>query len=219
MTGTEVQCTVPGGNVVPGTVIQVLKLAGDDYHVVAIDGASPLMPLSWLILLAGWLYVPSVKGGQMHVKVVSPEGTEVELTEGSKMHYLDQNTFLAVLRDAWRRCAPLDGMNYEQLLEAMFPWKMPCEASSVEVIRPASICFLEMKMSRKGYMKKIVELQKAIETMVWPGQNNRASIAGGSRALFLGAQTNRGLQNGCVSRRTFDTQYLSVMKKVHVLAK
>ena len=44
MTGTEAQCTVPGGNVVSGTVIQVLKLAGEDYHVVAIDGASPLMP-------------------------------------------------------------------------------------------------------------------------------------------------------------------------------
>ena len=68
-------------------------------------------------------------------------------------------------------------------------------------------------------MKKLVELQKAIETMSWPGQNNRASIAGGSRALFLGAQTNRGLQNGCVSRRTFDAQYLPVMKKVHALAK
>ena len=74
MSGTEAQCTVPGGNVVPGTVIQVLSLAGEDYHIVAIEGASPLMPLSWLILLAGWSYVPMVKNGQMKVTVVSPEG-------------------------------------------------------------------------------------------------------------------------------------------------
>ena len=47
-------------------------------------------------------------------------------------------------------------------------------------------------------MKRTVELQKAIEAMTWPGQNNRTSIAGGSRALFLGAQTTRGLQTGCV---------------------
>ena len=100
MSGTDAQCTVPGGNVVPGTVIQVLKLAGEDYHVVAIEGASPLMPLSWLILLAGWSYVPTVKQGQMKVKAVSPEGTEVELTERSKMHYLDQSTVFAVLKDA-----------------------------------------------------------------------------------------------------------------------
>ena len=32
-------------------------------------------------------------------------------------------------------------------------------------------------------MKKIVELQKALKTMAWPGQNNGTSIAGGSRAL------------------------------------
>ena len=79
MTGTEAQCTVPGGSVVPGTVVQVLRLGNEDYHVAAIDGASPLMPLSWLILLAGWSYMPTVREGQMHVKVVSPEGTEVEL--------------------------------------------------------------------------------------------------------------------------------------------
>ena len=193
VSGTEAQCTVPGGNVVPGTVIQVLKLADDDYHVVAIEGASPLMPLSWLILLAGWSYVPTVKKGRMNVKVVSPEGTEIELTERPKMHYLDQSTFFAVVKDAWKHCAPLDGMDYEQLLAALAPKHMRCAASSVGVIRPASFRFLDMKISRKGYMKKIVELQMAIETLNWPGQNNRSSIAGGSRALFLGVQTNRGL--------------------------
>ena len=73
-------------------------------------------------------------------------------------------------------------MDYEQLLAALIPKNMPCAASSVEVSRPPSISFLEMKVSRKGYKKKIVELQKAIETMNWPGQNNRSSIAGGSRA-------------------------------------
>ena len=139
MTGSEAQCTVPGGNVVPGTVIQVLKLVGEDYHVVVIDGASPLMPLSWLIMLAGWSYVPTVKKGQMHVKVVSPKGTEAELTERSKMHYLDQATFFDILRDAWQRCAPLDGMNYEQLLAALIPRNMPCEASSVEISQAESI--------------------------------------------------------------------------------
>ena len=55
--------------------------------------------------------------------------------------------------------------------------------------------------------------------MTWPDQNNRTSIAGGSRALFLGVQTNRGIQNGCVSRRTFDTQSVTVMKNVHALAR
>ena len=71
------------------------------------------MPLSWLILLAGWSYVPTVKKGRMSVKVVSPEGTEIELITRSKIHYLDQSTFFAVLKDAWKRCAPLEGMGYE----------------------------------------------------------------------------------------------------------
>ena len=40
MTGTEAQCAVPGGSVVPSTVVRVLRLGDDDYHIVAIDGAS-----------------------------------------------------------------------------------------------------------------------------------------------------------------------------------
>ena len=61
MTGAEAQCTVPGGNVVSGMVVQVAACDGDEYHAVAIDGASPLLPLSWLLLLAGWKYLPKVE--------------------------------------------------------------------------------------------------------------------------------------------------------------
>ena len=68
-------------------------------------------------------------------------------------------------------------------------------------------------------MRRIVDLQRTIEMMTWPSQNNRPGIAGASRGLFMGAQTNRGCQHGCVSKRTFDAQYLPVLKKVHSLAK
>ena len=64
MTGTEAQCTVPGGNVVSGMVVQVVACDGDEYHAVAIEGASPLLPLSWLLLLAGWKYLPKVDQGK-----------------------------------------------------------------------------------------------------------------------------------------------------------
>ena len=74
-------------------------------------------------------------------------------------------------------------------------------------------------MSRKGYVRRIVDLQKTIETMTWPSQNNRPGIAGGSRGLFLGAQTNRGYEKGCVSKKTFDAQYTQVLRKVHALAR
>ena len=36
-------------------------------------------------------------------------------------------------------------------------------------------------------MKRIIDAQQAIQRIVWPYQNNRTSIAGGSRALFLAA--------------------------------
>ena len=68
-------------------MIQVLKdlnLSGEDYHIVAIEGAALLMPLSWLIL-AGWSYVPKVENERMKVTVVSPGGKE-QLVERSKMH-------------------------------------------------------------------------------------------------------------------------------------
>ena len=35
----------------------------------------------------------------------------------------------------------------------------------------------------------------------------------------MGDQTNRGLNNGCVARRTFDPQHAAVLEKVHALAR
>ena len=219
MSGTEAQCTVPGGTIVPGTVVQTLHYGEEDYHVVAIDGASPLMPLPWLILLAGWTYLPEVKKGRLHVSIVSPSGVSVTLVERAKMHYIDRPTFFNILRDAWNRCKASDGMDYEQLEKVLSTKDVPQVANAVEVDRPSTIRFLDMGMSRKGYMKKIVDLQRIIETMSWPSQNNRPGIAGASRGLFLGAQTNRGYEQGCVSKRTFDAKYVQLLPKVHALAK
>ena len=120
MTGTEAQCTVPGGNVVSGMVVQVVACDSDEYHAVAIEGASPLLPLSWLLLLAGWKNLPKVDQGKIQVSVQSPESIETELTERSKMHYLDQNTFWAVLSDVWKICrgAPSGKTRHRQSSQA-----------------------------------------------------------------------------------------------------
>ena len=90
------------------------------------------------------------------------------------------------------------------------------DLNAVTMARPASI--REKKGGRRIHLKRILELQQSIQKMAWPYQNNRTSIAGGSRALFLGAQTNRRLHNGCVVRRTFQDQYQDVLLKVHALA-
>ena len=218
MKGTAAQCTVPGGKVVSGMVVQVVACDGEEYHAVAIEGASPLLPLSWLLLLAGWKYFPKVDNGKIRVSVQSPEGIETELTERSKMQYLDQDTFWAVLTDVWKRNGPCSGMTIEQFKESLSAREAPGNLNAVSLARPASIRFLEMKGGRRVYMKRIIEVQQAIQKLVWPYQNNRTSIAGGSRALFLGAQTNRGLHNGCVVKRTFQERYQEVLLKVHALA-
>ena len=218
MKGAEAQCTVPGGKVVSGMVVQVVACDGEEYHAVAIEGATPLLPLSWLLLLAGWNYLPKVDKGKIRLSVQSPEGTKIELTERSKMHYLDQDTFWAVLTDVWKRNGPCSGMTADQFKESLSAREAPGDLNAVSLTRPASIRFLEMKGGRRVYMKRIIEVQQAIQRIVWPYQNNRTSIAGGSRALFLGAQTNRRLHNGCVVKRTFQERYQEVLLKVHALA-
>ena len=119
MMGSEAQCTVPGGGVVSGMVAQVVACDDEEYHAVAIEGAAPLLPLSWLILLAGWKYLPKVDKGKTRVSVQSPEGIETELTERPKMHYLDHDAFWAVLSDAWKHHAPTTGMTPSQLKESL----------------------------------------------------------------------------------------------------
>ena len=163
--------------------------------------------------------MPVVKDGKMEVTIASPRGMTVTLVERSKMHYIDKATFFNVLRDAWNHCKASDGMDYDQLKSALSTLEMPQVASAVKLERTSSIRFLDMNMSRKGYMRRIVDLQKTIEMMTWPSQNNRPGIAGGSRGLFLGAQTNRGYEKGCVSRKTFDGQYTQILQRVHALAR
>ena len=103
-----------------------------------------------------------------------------ELTERLKMHYLDQDTFSAALSDVWKRHSPSGGMAPDQLRESLMAKKISCAAHATSMDRKASIRFLDMKVSCKSYVRKIVEVQRAILEMTWPYQNNRSSIAGGS---------------------------------------
>ena len=137
MRGAEAQCTVPGGKVVSGMVVQVVACDGEDYHAVAIEGATPLMPLSWLLLLAGWKYLPEVEKGKIRVLVQSPEGREIELTEKSKMHYMDQETFWAVMADIWKRNGLCSGMTASQLRDSLLAREAPNDLNAVSLARPA----------------------------------------------------------------------------------
>ena len=96
----------------------------------------------------------------MEVTIESPRGRSVTLVERSKMHYLDKATFFSVLRDAWNHCKASDGMDYDQLKNSLSALEMPHVANAVKVERTSSIRFLDMAMSRKGYMRRIVDLQK-----------------------------------------------------------
>ena len=75
---------------------------------------------------------------------MSPEGEERALMERSNMNYLDQSTFSAVRKDAWKRCKALDGMDYLQLEAALTSRSMPHAAISVDMADksrfPAWIC-------------------------------------------------------------------------------
>ena len=135
-------------------VVQVVACDGDEYHAVAIEGASPLLPLSWLLVLAGWKYLPKVDQGKMRVSVQSPEGIETELTERSKMHYLDYDTFWAVLSDVWRRNTLTSGMTSSQLMKSLSAREAARDLKAVTMARPASIRFLEMKVGFSNQSRK-----------------------------------------------------------------
>ena len=110
-------------------------------------------------------------------------------------------------------------MTPDQLTASLPHRKVLCSTNVTAMNKTASVRFLDMKMTRKGYTRRVVETQKTILEMSWPTQINRTSAVGGSRALFLEAQTNRGLQNGRVAKRTFDVPYATILEKARALAK
>ena len=112
------------------------------------------------MLLAGWPYMPNVKDGWMQVEVQSSQGAKVQLTERSKMHYLDQGTSTRVLQDVWQNCSLVSGMSQDHQTSVLSHRKVLCQANTAKVKKAASIRFLEAKFND---MRQIVEARKAIE--------------------------------------------------------
>ena len=118
--------------------------------------------------------------------VQSPEGREIELTERSKMHYMDQETFWAVMADIWKRNGLCSGMSASQFKESLLAREASNDLNAASLARPASIRFLEMKGGRRVYMKRIIDAQQAIQGIVWPYQNNRRALQDNREHFFLG---------------------------------
>ena len=54
---------------------QVVACDGEDYHAVAIEGATPLMPLSWL-LSSGWMEISPESGKGQNQSVGAVAGRQ-----------------------------------------------------------------------------------------------------------------------------------------------
>ena len=104
----------------------------------------------------------------MQVEVQPPKGDFVLLTERSKMRYLDQCTFIQMLQEAWKNCILVSGMPLDQLLPTVLHRNVTREAHAVKAVKEASIRFLDMKVSKRGYMRRIKETMQAIQEITWP---------------------------------------------------
>ena len=61
MRGAEAQCTVPGGKVVSGMVVQVVACDGEDYHAVAIEGGDSV-DAAVMVASSGWMEISPGSG-------------------------------------------------------------------------------------------------------------------------------------------------------------
>ena len=102
------------------------------------------------------------------------------------MHYLDQDTFWALLSNAWKRHAPYDGMSPEQLKESLIVQGAVRDVNAVSMDRPASIRFLDMRMSRRTYMKKIAQVQAVLSETLPKGAGDMTGHHGWQPALMTG---------------------------------
>ena len=59
--GAEAQCTVPGGKVVSGMVVQVVACDGEEYHAVAIEGGDSIIT-AVMVASSGWMEIPPESG-------------------------------------------------------------------------------------------------------------------------------------------------------------
>ena len=173
-----------------------------------------------MVLLAGWRYQPQARKGRFHVEICSPQGDSIELTEKFKTYYLDRDVFVRVMQDVRHNCSILRGMSLQhpnrcckRLSTARY---IVGRMHAVKAPKTGSIRFLETQARQRTYMCYITEITKSIQEITWPYQNLWTSVAGGSssRAPFTRAETNRGLENGRVVKRTLDPQYPLLLQKV-----
>ena len=189
-------------------MVQTLGFENEEHRFVAIQSASPLMPLAWLVLRLdqpGWSHTPSARKGELHVEVKTLQGDSIALVEKSKLRYLDKDAFVKVLQYAWRMA---------QLRAGCFG------TSSTGAFSPKGVLRYKRRQGdsigvhsvprNEGQKMDLYEAHHK-DHEDYPDKNlalpNQTSIADASRALLMGTQTNRGLENGCVVKRTCDPQY------------
>eukprot|EP00971_Amphidinium_carterae_P009645 190486-Amphidinium_carterae.1 len=117
--GTAIRCTLPGETIVGGHVIQQLSLGEEIVvKVVALQGASPIMPMTILTDMAGWT-IETIDSIPKNLVAVDPRGNRRPLKRYDGLHYLRYEDFVDCMNDVYKRVDVVGQVTRELLMTSL----------------------------------------------------------------------------------------------------
>ena len=110
-------------------------------------------------------------------------------------------------------CRITAGLTAEEVASSFARMRFQIQSHVSKVLSAGTSASWTCKQNGKQYWRHVTDILKFVQDYELAITNNRTSVAGSSTAIFLGAQTNRGLENGCVVKRAFDERYAYLMER------
>ena len=119
MIGDETMCSLVGDNRATGLIVSRLYIGTKSYLVVAVQNAAVLLPLAYLVRIAGYrLSWANQSGGEIfHLK--DGYGESVTVHEDDDLLYLNKNTFWRVAKDMFNAAQSRVGMDWPSIWQAL----------------------------------------------------------------------------------------------------
>eukprot|EP00971_Amphidinium_carterae_P075775 1497311-Amphidinium_carterae.2 len=224
--GTAIRCTLPGETVVGGHVIQQLSLGEEIVvKVVALQGASPIMPMTILTDMAGWT-VETVDSIPKHLVAIDTRGHRRPMNRYDGLHYLKYDDFVACMNDVYKKVNMVGQVTRELLMSSLGKLQAKKKKNSLMSLSETDEQQAPFDSGLRagtnggpgaeGQIASNIQVPKELEDFVLPQDPSNIN------RTKMGAKTGRGTgfdaEFKYVTKNTLDPQKEELRKALHSLA-
>ena len=143
--GDETMCFLVGDNRATDLIVSRLYIGTKSYLVVAAQNAAVLLPLAYLVRIAGYRLSWANHSGAEIFHLKDGYGESVAVHEDDDLLYLNKNTFWRVAKDMFNAAKTRTGMDWPSIWQALTGELVEDVAiNAIRSTEPAQVDFVEL---------------------------------------------------------------------------